>query len=161
MPTPITHTSRLAMARNLPAARVVRQEAIPRLRPDHHGERTRRRRGIAEPLQLQLPPADVVPASVLEARLGCDADVPEAEPLVQLDARRVRQGDDPDRGAKPLQAERVEEHAVERAADTGAVGRRVDVDRDLDGPLVRSARMEPGGVGIADDPTLALADEPR
>src|SRR2546422_1351365 len=66
------------------------------LRQGHQG---RRSLGPAEGLQLELPPAHVVPAAELEARSSQEAGGPEAEGLVEGDAGGGGGGDARGRGA--------------------------------------------------------------
>src|SRR2546426_5341454 len=63
------------------------------------GHQGRRSLGPAEGLQLELPPAHVVPAAELEARRSQEARRSEAEGLVEGDAGGGGEGDARERGA--------------------------------------------------------------
>ena len=79
-------------------------------------------RPLARRRQLQLEPADVAPGALLPADLAVEADLLEAEALVQADARLVRQGDPGAGHAEAALAQALEERFVEGAADAAAAG---------------------------------------
>src|SRR5436853_222008 len=110
--------------------------------------------------QLQLEPTDVAPGAVLEADFGIDATLLEAKALVEADAGRVRQGDPGAGHAEAALAQAREESFVEGAADALATGVLADVDGDAGAPTIGGAFVEGGCVGVANDLTLPLGDEP-
>src|SRR5205814_705769 len=83
-------------------------------------------RAAARP-QVGLPEADVVPLLVLPADLAEAADVGEAGPLEQGDARRVGQRDAGDGDVEAARDQLLEQRGEERAAEplAAAVGRQV------------------------------------
>src|SRR6187402_1741215 len=119
-----------------------------------------RRRPVGRGCQLQLEPADVVPGALLEADLAVDPGALEAERFVQAEARLVRQGDAGAGHAEAALAQALEERLVEGAADALTAGVRGDVDGDAGAPAVGRALVEGGRVGVADDLSPALGDEP-
>src|SRR6185436_7968521 len=111
--------------------------------------------------ELELPPADVAPGGCLEADVAVDADLLEAERLVEADAGVVRQGDAGAGDVEALLAQERTEMLVELAADAAAVVCGVDVDGHVDGPAVCRALAVGRGVRVADDLPAVLRDEPR
>src|SRR6266404_4149011 len=173
MPTPITHTLRLAMTEEPTGGARARQDlrahqrdaglegAAPLRVPLHRRYRPRR---LGRPVVLPeraLPPADVVPAPVLVADGAQHPGRCEAHPLVEPHARRVGERDDADSAAEPLQREATEQRGVQAEADTIAVMIGTHVRRDLDGPLIRAARVEAPAVGVAEHAAARLAEKPE
>src|SRR5258706_83040 len=119
--------------------------------PRYLRHRARRRFGPGERLQLELPPADVVPAPQLEPGGAEDARQAETQRLVQRHAGRVRQGDAREGAAVAEEPQRLEERRVERLSDATPPPGRAHVDRDLGRPLVGgrgpNRRARSGGNG--------------
>ena len=120
-----------------------------------------RESGIGRALaNRKLPPADVVPRPKLPTHRSVDPDRLEPDRFVKRDARRVRQRDPRASEEVALEVEDTEERPVERAADAGAAGGFRDVDRNVRRPLIRGARPVPVGIGVPEEITVSLADEP-
>ena len=80
-----------------------------------------RRERKHEPLQRQLPPADIVPLPLLETDLVIGSEMCEAERLVQPDARRIGLRDTGEGGVIVLSRQIGQQFSVEAATDTEAL----------------------------------------
>src|SRR5262245_57915050 len=109
----------------------------------------------------QLPVADVDPAAELESDFAEVSVLAEAEPLVQRDARGIRQRDAAGDVVDVLLSQRGEQRSVELRADPApqVIGR--DVDRAFYREAVRGAALPCGRVRVTGDETVLLLDEPR
>jgi hypothetical protein len=124
--------------------------------PQDERERTRRRRRGGELAERPLPPAHVVPASVLEAGRFQHPDGSEPELLVKPDARRIGKRDDRECRDIALKTQTGQERRVEALSNAPAVDLRVDVDGDLGDPLVRFTRAKGARIRVAPEPALSL-----
>src|SRR3954447_13686873 len=113
------------------------------------GDASRRRSGrrfgrwrVVAAGEVELPPADVPPAAVLEADAPVDADGLEPDRLVQRDARLVRKRDTRARQAVAAAAKLRQERVVQRPADPAAGMVARHVDGGLDRPAI------PGPVAV-------------
>src|SRR5258706_368058 len=137
-----------------------RERRAPFCEPRYLRHRARRRFGPGERLQLELPPADVVPAPQLEPGGAEDARRAETQRLVQRHAGRVRQGDAREGAAVAEEPQRLEERRVERLSDATPPPGRAHVDRDLGRPLVGGAGPKSVGVRVPTDLRALRADDP-
>jgi hypothetical protein len=105
--------------------------------------------------EIALEPADVPVPAELEAGLAERTDERESAARVQLERAVVGQRDPGERAMHTLfGSQDVEERAVQLPADAAADGIRRQVDRGLDGAVVRGLRPEPTARCVAHDGAL-------
>src|SRR5262249_40482536 len=130
------------------------------------GHRTRRRhvrrrlRQRGPGLDHALPPPDIAPLAELVTDPTVDADLLEADRLVQSHAARVRQRDSRIRVAEPLEGEDPEERGVQRATHAPAPRASVDVHGGVDRPEVGAPSAVPARVHVTEYLAAGFRNEP-
>ena len=110
--------------------------------------------------QLLLQEHHVPPAAELEAATGVHADLVEAEPFVQRDARRIRQRDAADREREALAAQPIEQVRVQLTPDAPSAPAVIHVDAGLDRPAVGRAFTPGMAIGVGDQVAITFEHEP-
>ncbi len=124
------------------------------------GNRTRRQRIARRRLNRHLIPGDVVPATKLEPDVPIDTDEPEPERLVKPDARGIGQRNTCRSFVVAEKAQHVEQRGIQCAPGAATRVAAINIDRRADRPSIGRALVVRGGIGITDDGSVVLEDEP-
>lgn len=107
-----------------------------------------------------MPPAHIVPGAEFEANCIIDAHRLKSKGFMQTDTAVIGQRNAGVEIVKSLPVQEAEEGRIQAAPDAGAMHLGMDIDGDIDRPLIGGPRPMLARIDITENITLACADEP-